>query len=90
MSLLALGRTNEALEQAGHESEAIFGQWSRSVVLFAMGRIEESDRELQSLIDHHPLAGASQIAEAYAWRGDVEYALTWIERGIAAKTVASW
>jgi hypothetical protein len=50
-----------------------------------MGRIEESDRELQSIKENHPLSAASQIAEAYAWRGDTENALAWIERGIAAR-----
>jgi hypothetical protein len=85
LSLLALGRPGEAMEQALRETNGLVGAWGRSVVLFALGRIEESDRELQFLIDNHPLAGAAQIAEAYAWRGDTENALAWIERGIAAR-----
>jgi len=84
-ALLALDRPEEALEEARLEHDEVFGPYSRSMVDFALGRKEESDRELQVLIDRYSDSSASQIAELYASRGDTEAMHTWLERAYEAK-----
>ena len=45
-----------------------------------LGRAEESQRALDSLIDRDAHTAAFQIASAYAWRGEKDRAFQWLER----------
>jgi len=45
-----------------------------------LGRADESQRALDSLIDRDAHTAAFQIASAYAWRGEKDRAFQWLER----------
>jgi tetratricopeptide (TPR) repeat protein len=66
---------------------AVFQKTSRSpvrlqglaMVEYSLGHQEASDRTLAEFIRTHGNAFSYQYAEAYAWRGDVDKALQWLE-----------
>jgi len=82
-SLLGLGRMEEALAEADKDANDVFRLYGLSMVLWKMGRKEESDRKLKELIDKWTGVASAQVAELYALRGDVDEAFAWIDRAIA-------
>jgi len=60
-----------------------------ALAYYAAGRLEESDKALKKLITHHQDDGAFQIAEAYAYRGDIENAFRWMERAFRQRDPGS-
>ena len=84
-SLLELDRSDEALVQAAREPFEVFRLYGLSEVLWTMGRKEESDRNLEELVERWATAAASQIAELYASRGDVDTAFEWVDRAIETR-----
>jgi TolB-like protein/DNA-binding winged helix-turn-helix (wHTH) protein/Tfp pilus assembly protein PilF len=78
--LLAQGRWQSALEEMEKET----GEWEKLsgevLAYHALGRREESDRALNRLIATHQNDAAYQIAEAYAYRGEVDQAFAWLDR----------
>jgi TolB-like protein/Tfp pilus assembly protein PilF len=81
--LMKVGRMDEALAEAAQDSHDAFRLHALSLVSWKMGRQEESDRWLKELIDNFEGVAASQIAELYAVRGDVNESFGWIDRAIA-------
>src|SRR5882724_4185324 len=78
--LLAQGRWQSALEDIEKET----GDWEKLsgevLAYHALGRREESENALKTLIATHQNDAAYQIAEAYAYRGEVEKAFAWLDR----------
>jgi tetratricopeptide (TPR) repeat protein len=81
--LLDQGRFDEALAEAQAEPEAIFRLQVKAIVLWAMGRHEESDALLEHSIREYSAEAACQIAEIYAARGDADRAFEWLGRAQA-------
>jgi serine/threonine protein kinase/Tfp pilus assembly protein PilF len=79
--LLALGRGEEALVEAGAEPADFARLWSLAIVHHGMGHEEESDRALRQLIANHGSHAATQIADVYGARGDADEVFEWLERG---------
>ncbi|MDX1403087.1 MAG: tetratricopeptide repeat protein [Woeseiaceae bacterium] len=50
------------------------------VIEYALGNIEASDAALAELIDKFGSSSALQIAEAYAYRGEIDNAFEWLDR----------
>jgi len=77
---LSEGRWQSALEEMEKET----GEWEKLsgevLAYHALGRREESDKALKKLIDTHQNDAAYQIAEAYAYRGEVDKAFAWLDR----------
>jgi TolB-like protein/DNA-binding winged helix-turn-helix (wHTH) protein/Flp pilus assembly protein TadD len=77
---LAEGRWQSALEEMEKET----GEWEKLsgevLAYHALGRREESDKALKKLIATHQNDAAYQIAEAYAYRGEVDKAFAWLDR----------
>jgi TolB-like protein/DNA-binding winged helix-turn-helix (wHTH) protein/Flp pilus assembly protein TadD len=77
---LAEGRAQSALEEMEKEN----GEWEKltgeALAYHALGRREESNKALQRLIAAHQNDAAYQIAEAYAYRGEVDNAFAWLDR----------
>jgi TolB-like protein/lipoprotein NlpI len=73
-------RPQEALAEALQEKSDIWRMIALPSVYHALGRKAESDAALREL--EHNLAddGAYQIAQAYAYRGDLDKAFEWLER----------
>ncbi|MCU1242126.1 MAG: Tetratricopeptide 2 repeat protein [Candidatus Acidoferrum typicum] len=80
--LLAEGRQQEALAEMAKET----GEWEKlsgeALAYYGAGRGEESENALKKLIATHQNDGAYQIAEAYAYRGDIENAFHWMDRAV--------
>jgi adenylate cyclase len=71
-------------EEAATEAQADAGEWARLLIVscarWAQKRVQESDAALNELIKNEAELAAFQIAEAYAYRGDKDRALEWLER----------
>ncbi len=78
--LLAQGRSQEALVEMQQET----GEWLKStgeaLADYSLGHRQASDAALKDLIANHASDSAYQIAEVYAYRGEVDKALEWLDR----------
>ena len=77
---LLQGRGQEALEAAGAESHDVFRNLALAMIHYAQGRAAESDAALETLISGFGWTAAYQVAEAYAYRNEVDKAFEWLER----------
>jgi TolB-like protein/class 3 adenylate cyclase/Flp pilus assembly protein TadD len=77
---LMQGRGQEAMEVAEAESHDVFRNLALAMIHHAQGRTAESDAALQILISEFGWTAAYQVAEAYAYRNEVEKAFEWLER----------
>ncbi len=55
-------------------------RYGLALAYHAMGRQQEADAKLTELIKIDHLGAAYQIAEVYAYRGEVDKAFEWLER----------
>jgi len=86
--LLAAGKLDAALlqmQQAGPEGG---GDAGLAIVHHAMGRSHESDAALARATRAYQERWAYGIAEAHAYRGEIDHAFTWLERAFQQKDVA--
>ncbi|NDP42462.1 MAG: TIR domain-containing protein [Aromatoleum sp.] len=82
---LLQGRGEEALALAEAESHDVFRNLAFAMIHHTLGHPAESDTALQALIDGFGWTAAFQIAEAYAYRGEVEKAYEWLEAAYAQR-----
>ena len=78
--LLHEGKPQQALEEIALEA----GEWARltgqAIAYHALGREADSDAALAGLIAKHPNDSAYQVAEVYAYRGQINKAFEWLNR----------
>jgi TolB-like protein/class 3 adenylate cyclase/cytochrome c-type biogenesis protein CcmH/NrfG len=77
---LMQGRGDEALKIAQAESHDVFRNLAFAMIHHAQGRAAESDAALQTLIDGFGWTAAYQIAQAYAYRKEIDKSFEWLER----------
>jgi len=77
---LARGRPQEALAEMEKEPAGFFHDLGMALADHALGRHQESDAALATLIARYPNDCAYQIAQVYAYRGEADRAFTWLER----------
>jgi hypothetical protein len=53
-----------------------------ALCLDQMGRRGEAQRALERLVAQRAYDDAYQIAQVYAWRGDGDHAMEWLERSL--------
>ena len=80
MADLFEGKNAEALAAAEHETTEFARLVVSAVALWNLGRKEESDAALATLIKDDADVGAFQIAEVYSGRGDKDNAFAWLDR----------
>jgi serine/threonine protein kinase/Flp pilus assembly protein TadD len=85
VTLLAQGRSGEALAEAVREPEDGFRLWALAIVHHAMGHGPESDAALQELVAKHADTLGYQVAEVHGARGEVDAAFEWLERAYAQR-----
>ncbi|HEX5032012.1 MAG TPA: hypothetical protein VFX78_11215, partial [Candidatus Eisenbacteria bacterium] len=85
LALLALGRGEEALEEAVREQDEPFRLWALAVIHHALGHPPESEAALEDLVEKYAGDSAFQIAEIRAARGEVNPAFEWLERAYAQR-----
>jgi TolB-like protein len=82
---LQQGEPDKALAEAKAIQSVTRRLWVLSMAYYDLGRIEESDRALNALIEGYADEAAAFIAENYAWRGEIEPAFDWLDRAIEEK-----
>src|SRR5207237_4029586 len=80
ITCLFQGRVEGALTLAEAESHDVFRNLAFALIHHALGRPTESDAALQTLISGFGWTAAYQVAEAYAYRNEVDKAFEWLER----------
>jgi TolB-like protein len=78
VALHALGRLDEALDEASREPAVWARSWAKAITLNSMGRRAEAEAALAELQDHG--SGPFQVAEVYACWNDPDRAFEWLER----------
>jgi adenylate cyclase len=77
--LLQQKRPQEALAEAQLEP----ADWARlqaeALAYYDLGRRTDSDQSLNQLLATHAHDAASQIAEVYAYRGEIDQAFQWLD-----------
>jgi TolB-like protein/Flp pilus assembly protein TadD len=84
-TLLAEGHPDEALAMAEQEVDQAERLDILPVVLQAVGRQDEADAALKTLISKFADSEAYYVAMDYAYRGDQDLALQWLERAYKQK-----
>jgi serine/threonine-protein kinase len=82
---LAQSRPREALAEAERDASPAFRLQDLALAYDALGQKQESDRALTELISKYKAGAAFQIAEVYAFRGEVDAAFAWLERAYAQR-----
>jgi len=78
--LLLEGRHEKAMKEFEREPEGFWREIGTEWALFSLGRLKEADKKLESLVSAYANSAQFQIAESYAWRGEVDTAFEWLER----------
>jgi TolB-like protein/Tfp pilus assembly protein PilF len=78
--LLAQGHASAALGEMQQETFPTYRQHGLILVFDALGRSGDADGALASFEKTYALSWAYAIVEAYAARGDIERAFTWLDR----------
>jgi TolB-like protein/regulator of sirC expression with transglutaminase-like and TPR domain len=77
---LLQGNLQQALKVFGQCQDEVFRLAGVAMVQFSLKNREASDAALSELIAKHAKDSAYQVAEVYAWRGEKDKALEWLER----------
>jgi tetratricopeptide (TPR) repeat protein len=77
---LAQGRPQEALAEIEKEPAGFYRDLGEALADHALGRRQESDTALARLLSQHANDGGYQIAQVYAYRGEVDRAFEWLNR----------
>jgi TolB-like protein/Tfp pilus assembly protein PilF len=85
VTLLLLGRNDEALTEAMREPEGWARNFALALIHHAAGRSAEAEEALRTLIGTNAGDAAYQIAEVYAVHGDIDAAFEWLERAYVQK-----
>jgi Flp pilus assembly protein TadD len=83
---LAEGRREEALSTM--QRAAYYRTEGLASIYFALGRKVDSDAALAQLTHEHASDAALEIAEARAYRGELDEALQWLDRAYQQKDAA--
>lgn len=85
--LLEQGKVAEALEIIEKEPGEFWRLYGKNFILYEMGRLQEADSILSEMITHRMEFDASaNIAEIYAFRGDIESAFLYLQEALEMKS----
>jgi TolB-like protein len=87
-TLLAMGQSEAALEMVQREADVPSRLLYLPVVLHAVGRHSEADEAQKAQIETWADTAAFYVAESYAYRGEPDRAMEWLERAYRQKDVA--
>jgi tetratricopeptide (TPR) repeat protein len=78
--LIAEGKPQQALAEIEKEPSDWAKLTGQALVYRALGREQDSNAALAQLIAKHDTDSAFQIAQAYAFRGEIDKSFEWLER----------
>jgi tetratricopeptide (TPR) repeat protein len=87
-TLVALGKSQVALAILQQEADEGSRLLYLPIVLQAAGRHADADEALEAQIAYWADTGAFYVAQTYAYRGERDLALEWLERAYKQKDVA--
>ena len=85
MILIRRDKAEEALVEAQKEPHSFFNLYARYFALFALGSHDEANVLLKELEDTYGATEASNMADAYAFRGEIDTAFKWLDKAIEIK-----
>jgi Flp pilus assembly protein TadD len=83
--LLLEGEFDAALTEMQREQSDSARNAGLAMAYHSMGHRAESDAALAKLVREHGQEDAYEIAEAYAWRAELNEAFTWLDRAYRQK-----
>ena len=89
-ALVLQGKPEAALKEMGQETPIGGRSSGLAIVYHALHRDAEADAELRKLESEHAGDMAMWIAEAHAFRGEKDIALSWLDRAYAQKDIYLW
>jgi TolB-like protein/lipoprotein NlpI len=78
--ILAQGDAPAALLAIEREQNVFWRLWGLAIVQHALGNDEASDAALQEFVECYAEGGALQVAEVYAFRGEIDLAFDWLQQ----------
>ena len=90
IALLMQGRLQDALTETERATPEEGQYLGGAVVLYAMHRRAESDAALNQAIEVNSAHWPSAIARVYAFRGERDQAMAWLERAYQTRDVDLW
>ena len=85
MTYLLEGKPTAAKEIFPRSSNEVFRLTGAALAEHDLGHLPESQRALDDLIARQGHGAAYQIAQVYAWRGETDRAMEWLERARAQR-----
>jgi TolB-like protein/Tfp pilus assembly protein PilF len=85
LALLLAGQPEQGLELIKQEPDEVWRMIYLPLAYHAVGQKQESDAALQKLIDTYGRVALYQVAENYAYRGDVDEAIEWLNKAYEAR-----
>jgi eukaryotic-like serine/threonine-protein kinase len=83
--LLAQGRNEAALAEMEREADPVWRLFGLCLAYHAAGRAKEADAALASFTKEYGETMAFQVAEAFAYRSEVDRAFEWLDRAFALR-----
>ena len=77
---MAQSRPEAAFTEMEREKQDLWHRYGLSLLYYALGRQTEADATLSEFVKNYQDTAAFQIAEVYAYRGEVDQAFKWLER----------
>ena len=74
------GNPAEALQFSQQSTSETFRLFGAALAQYDLGHQPEAQEQLKLLIEKYATTAAYQVAQIYAWRGDAQRALFWLER----------
>jgi TolB-like protein len=78
--LLAQGDASAALVAIEQETSDIYRLTGTAIAQHVLGDAGASDSALEELIERYAAGGAYQVAQVYAFRGEIDLAFDWLEQ----------
>jgi tetratricopeptide (TPR) repeat protein len=84
---LLRGNLDDAMREFERETDDVARSRGLAMGHASAGRVAQSDRHLQALVERHRLDAAREIAQVYAWRNERDKAFEWLDRAYAQRDV---
>ncbi len=81
MNELAQGRAREALTTFGTAGD-VYSLAGIAMAEYSLGHARRSRQALDDMVEKYGKAGAYQIAQAHAWRGEADKAFEWLDTAL--------
>ena len=82
---LAQGKNDEAMKEIEQETHDFFSLYGKNFVYYALGKQEQADALFKEFIEKHGETDPANLADLYAFRGEIDNSFFWLNRAIEIK-----